>query len=266
MATDITGQGEAAATLPEAPEFDAKSLAKALLRSASTGALATLDASGAPFATLTTVATDADGRPLLLLSRLAAHTRHLDADPRASLLLARLGRGDPLAHPRLTLSGNALRLERESEDGVRARRRFLEHHPKAELYADFGDFAFWRLDPAAAHLNGGFARAAQMPGAELLTDVSDAQALVTAEESALAHMNADHAEAIEAYATALLQAGPGPWRLTGLDPEGCDLSHGEARRRLAFPRRVRTPDELRAVLVALAKEARVKAGVRKAKP
>src|SRR6478672_13945647 len=112
-----------------APGFDAIPLAKELLRSATTGALATLDAAGAPFSTLTIVATDSDGRPLLLLSRLAAHTRHLETDPRLSLLLARIGRGDPLAHPRLTLAGRAERLERGSEDGARARRRFLAHHP-----------------------------------------------------------------------------------------------------------------------------------------
>jgi putative heme iron utilization protein len=259
MATDSTGQDEAGAAAPAAPEFDAKSLAKTLLRATASGALATLDAGGAPFSTLVTVATDSDGRPLLLLSRLAAHTRHLEADGRASLLLARIGRGDPLAHPRLTLNGRAARLDRQSPDGVRARRRFLAHHQKAALYADFGDFSFWRLDPAVAHLNGGFARAAQLPGAELLTDISDAQALVAAEEGALAHMNSDHAEAIGLYATVLLGAEPGRWRLAGLDPEGCDLICEEKRQRLDFSQPVRTPDELRAVLVTLAKEARAKA-------
>jgi putative heme iron utilization protein len=243
-----------------APAFDALALAKTLLRSVSAGALATLDAQGAPFSSLTSVATDVDGRPLLLLSRLAAHTGHLEADARASLMLARLGRGDPLAHPRLTLTGRVSRLERDSVEHERVRRRFLAAHPKAALYAGFADFSFWRLDPSQAHLNGGFARAAQLAGAELLTEVGKAQELVFAEQDALAHMNADHAEAIALYATALLGAAPGPWRLTGLDPEGCDLAHGDARRRLAFPQPVATPEELRAMLVDLAKGARGKAG------
>jgi putative heme iron utilization protein len=82
---------------------------------------------------------------------------------------------------------------------------------------------------------------------------------VLGEEDALAHMNGDHAEAIGLYATALLGEEPGPWRLTGIDPEGCDLAQGEQRRRLAFPRAVKTPQELRAVLVDLAKDARAKA-------
>ena len=105
------------------------------------GALATLDReSGFPFASLVTVATDQDGSPLLLLSRLASHTVNLDADPRASLLLAETGKGDPLAHPRLTVIGRAERVE-----GPNFRSRFLARHPKAALYADFADFSFVRL-------------------------------------------------------------------------------------------------------------------------
>jgi len=258
MASGSAEQGDEGAARP-APDFDPLALAKSLLRSAGSGALATLDPQGAPFASLTTVATDTDGRPLFLLSRLASHTRHLEADTRASLLLARLGRGDPLAHPRLTLNGRASRLERESAEGERARGRFLRAHPKAELYAGFADFSFWRLDPVRADLNGGFARAAQLSGTELLTETGNAQALVAAEVDALAHMNADHAVAVSLYATTLLGAPAGRWRLTGLDPEGCDLARGDERRRLAFPRLVHTPSELRGVLADLANEARAKA-------
>jgi putative heme iron utilization protein len=255
MADKANGQEEVAARRA-APDFDPKSMAKELLRSATTGALATLDAAGAPFTTLTTVATDGDGRPILLLSKLAAHTRHLEDDGRASLLLARIGRGDPLAHPRLTLAGVARRLERGSEEGERLRRRFLSHHPKAELYADFGDFAFWRLDPTTVHLNGGFARAAELAPAELLADISDARDLVEAEPDALAHMNEDHADAVALYGTVLLGGSSGKWRLAGIDPEGLDLENGGEFRRLAFPRRLRNPEELRSTLAALAKKAR----------
>jgi len=246
-----------------APAFDALGLAKSLLRATPAGALATIDAEGRPFSTLVTVATDSDGRPILLLSRLAAHTRHLEDNGRCSLLLARIGRGDPLAHPRLTLLGRAQRLDRQGPDSVRARQRFLAAHPKAELYADFGDFSFWRVDLSEAHLNGGFARAARLSAADLITDVSGATSLVAAEAEALAHMNADHSDAIGLYATALLGAKPGRWRLSGLDPDGCDLAKGDDRRRLSFPERVTSPGAVRAMLVALAKEARAQAGTAK---
>src|SRR5215212_8528437 len=165
---------------PPEPAFDAPALARDLLRSIRSGALGTLDAAGFPFTTLVTIATDSDGSPLLLTSRLSGHTANLERDPRMSLLLARAGRGDPLAHPRLTLLGRAART---SEPRVRA--RFLARHPKAGLYADFPDFSFWRIAILGGHLNGGFARAAALGPEDLRTDITGAQALVEAEASIL---------------------------------------------------------------------------------
>ncbi len=202
------------------------------------------------------MATDVDGSPLILVSRLATHTANLELDPRASLLLAETGKGDALAHPRLTVLGTFLPVDREGADDARIRRRFLARHPKSELYAGFGDFAFWRMDVVSAHLNGGFARAADMAAVELLTDVADAAALIEAEESAIAHMNADHAKACHLYATELLGAAEGDWRCVGLDPEGLELQYGQTALRLAFPRRVTGPEVLRSVLKQLAEQAR----------
>ena len=44
---------------------------------------------GYPFVTLLPYALDGRGAPLFLISSLAEHTRNLQADPRASLLVAR---------------------------------------------------------------------------------------------------------------------------------------------------------------------------------
>ena len=100
-------------------------LAKTLLRTVRAGALATLDRdTGHPFASLVTVATAPEGTPLLLLSGLSAHTRNLEAEPRASILLAQTGKGDPLAHPRLTVTGRAART-----DQPLLAERFLARHP-----------------------------------------------------------------------------------------------------------------------------------------
>jgi putative heme iron utilization protein len=235
----------------QAPAFDATGMAKHLLRTIRSGALATLGGDGAPFATLVTVATDLDGSPLLLTSRLSGHTANMEREPRVSILLAQTGKGDPLAHPRLTVIGRA---ERTMEPRIRA--RFLARHPKAELYADFADFSFWRVAIAGGHLNGGFARAATLTAADLATDLSGAEALVEAEAGALAHMNEDHREALELYATKLAGASPGAWRTTGLDPEGIDLMLGDQTARVAFPERVNHPKELRLVLRNLADRAR----------
>lgn len=236
----------------EPPDFDARTLARTLLRTVRSGALATLDReTGAPFSSLVSVATDVDGAPLFLVSALSGHTANLDAHPRASLLLAAAGRGDPLAHPRLTVGGRVA----VSAD-PRVRRRFLARHPKAELYADFGDFTFRRLGIESVHLNGGFARAAALGAAELLADLDGADALLDAEEDALAHMNADHADAVRLYATRLGGAPDAAWLATGLDPDGIDLTAGDLTARAWFPERVEGPGPLRRVLAAMAASAR----------
>lgn len=253
--------GAMPARLPEgarAPaDFDPVGLAKTLLRATRAGTLGTLDRNtGHPFASLVNVATDVDGSPVILTSRLSTHTANLEADGRASILLAQSGKGDPLAHPRLTVLGVFARVERDSADAARVRRRFLARHPKSELYVGFGDFAFWRMTVAAAHLNGGFARAADLNAAELLTDISGAEELIAAEEGAVEHMNSDHAEATRLYATKLLGEDDGPWRISGLDPDGADLTAGDRTARLAFRERVTSGGALRQMLVELAKQAR----------
>ncbi len=239
--------------MAEAKAYDARGEARRLLRSLRAGALATLSPMG-PFSSLVAVATLPDGSPLMVLSQLAAHTGHLEADPRCSILLSQGGKGDPLAHPRLTLVGHARRAAAEERGAWRA--RYLARHPKAELYVDFADFSFWRLEIATAHLNGGFARAATFEAAEILTRLEGAEALVAAEGGAVEHMNTDHRTAIRLYATVLAGAGDGDWRLTGLDPDGLDLALGDRTARLDFPERVTAPGDLRRVLVAWAETAR----------
>jgi putative heme iron utilization protein len=246
--------------LPEtapAADFDAKSTAKKLLRSIRAGALATIDRNtGHPLGSLVNVATDSDGSPLILISRLASHTANLEADSRASVLLAVAGKGDPLAHPRLTVLGRFARIAREANDEARLRRRFLARHPKAELYAGFADFALWRMTVESAHLNAGFARATDLTAADVMTDISGARDLLEIETTAVTHMNDDHAEAVGFYATKLLGAEAGAWRVTGIDPEGLDLTCGDTVLRLEFPRRVTAAGQLREVLADMAKRAR----------
>ncbi len=236
---------------PREAEYDALSEAKRLLRTVRAGALASLAESGHPFGSLVNAATDYDGSPLLLLSRLAAHTHNLERDPRCSLLLSQAGKGDPLAHPRVTVIGRAARTHDAQVPG-----RFLRRHPKSELYAGFADFSFWRIAVERVHLNGGFARAADFAGEAVFTKIGGAEELLGAEGSAIEHMNADHRDALSLYATKLLGESEGPWRATGIDPEGMDLAAGDRTARLPFEERITTPGELRAALVTLAAKAR----------
>lgn len=238
-------------------DFDPKSVAKRLLRGTRAASLATLDRNtGHPFASLVNIATDSDGSPLILVSRLSTHTANLELDGRASVLLTATGKGDPLSHPRLTLLGTFAPVSRNDPLEARLRRRFLARHPKSELYAGFGDFGFWKLDAVSAHLNGGFARAADLKRSDVLTDISDAEDLIEAEAEAVAHMNADHADAVRLYATKLLGGDDGLWRLTGIDPDGVDLACGSSILRLPFPYRITTAPALRKLLVDLSVQAK----------
>lgn len=239
---------------------EARLLAKRLMRTARSGALATLGAEdGMPFASLVSVGTDLDGTPVILTSQLSVHTRLLVQDPRCSLLLSAIGKGDPLAHPRLTLLATAERLEPGSDKAQQVRGRYLRQHPKAALYVDFPDFAFWRLNVAWGSLNGGFGRAYRMAREDLLTDLSAFPDFEKLEAGAVEHMNEDHADAVALYATQFCGAKEGAWRLIGLDPEGLQLALGDELLRLPFDPPLSGPAELRSRLVQLAQEARAKA-------
>ena len=254
-----TMPGRTPENAPQPADFVPRDVAKALLRATRAGTLATLDRNtGHPFGSLVNVATDVSGAPVILVSRLATHTANLEVDPRASLLLAETGKGDALAHPRLTVLGSLAPVAGDSADEVRIRRRFLARHPKSELYAGFADFSFWCMEVVSAHLNGGFARAADLTTTDVLTDLTGAQELANIEADAVAHMNADHAEALRLYATKLLGAPDGDWRCVGIDPEGIELQRGQSALRLPFPQRVTGPGPLRAVLKQLADEARAR--------
>ncbi|MEQ8355338.1 MAG: DUF2470 domain-containing protein [Kiloniellaceae bacterium] len=241
-------------------DAEARRLARELLRSARHGALATLEAQGgSPLATRTGLATDMNGAPILLTSTLSAHTQALLADARCSILVGEPGRGDPLAHPRLTLFGHAKRVAADGSDAalrVRLKRRYLARHPKAKLYVDFPDFSFWRVEIARASLNGGFGRAYAMRPEDVLADLTGIEALLDVEAGVIEHMNADHGDAVAFYARAFCNAEAGEWKLTGLDPEGLDLQHGDQVKRLWFETPLNSTAELRPLLVRLAAAAR----------
>jgi heme iron utilization protein len=238
-------------------DFDPRNLAKSLLRRSRQGALATLMAnSGDPYCSLVNVASDSDGAPILLISRLAVHTRNILADPRVSLMLDERAAGDPLEGARIMLAGRA---EEAGPDQLESlRRRYLNAHPSAATFANFKDFSFFRIGPSGAHLVAGFGRIVDLKPDQFLTDISDAGALLEAEQRAIEHMNADHREAMDLYATRLLGAESADWRCTGCDPEGIDMEAGRTTLRLDFPERVTGPGELRKMLVKLAEAARAR--------
>src|SRR5258708_25117480 len=137
--------------MQETADFSASQLARSLLRRSRQGALATLmPGSGDPYCSLVNVASNWDGSPILLISRLALHTRNILGDPRVSLMLDERAEGDPLEGARIMLAGLAEQAG-DADDEV-LRRRYLNAHPAAEAFVSFKDFSFFRITPAAAHL------------------------------------------------------------------------------------------------------------------
>ena len=242
------------------PDFDAARLARSLLRRSRQGALATLTpGSGDPYCSLVNVASHPDGSPILLISRLALHTRNLLGDARLSLMLDERVEDDPLEGSRIMLAGVA---EQASGDDVAIlRRRYLNAHPSSEVFVNFKDFSFFRIRPTGAHLVAGFGRIVDLKPEQFLTDISDGASLLEAEQGVLDHMNADHHEAMNLYATKLLGAKSADWRCTGCDPEGIDLQAGSITLRLDFPRRIVTPAALRQMLKQFADQARAVATI-----
>src|SRR5258705_8583387 len=234
------------------PDFNPAAAAKKLLREGRSGGLATLmPGSGDPFCSLVNVATAADGSPLLLISRLAVHTKNVLVDPRVSLMIDERKEGDPLQGGRIMLMGTAAASADED-----IRRRYLERQPEAEMFARFADFSFYKMMLKSAHLVAGFRRIADLKPEDVLTPTDDAAELIAAEPDILAHMNLDHAETCRLYATKLLGAADGAWRCVGCDPEGLELQLERTALRLPFPQRVRALGPLRAVLKELAEKAR----------
>jgi putative heme iron utilization protein len=236
--------------------FQSAKLTRSLLRRSRQGALATLmPGTGDPYCSLVNVASHYDGSPILLISRLAVHTKNVIGDSRVSLMLDERAEGDPLEGSRIMVAGIAE--EAGGELKATLRHRYLNVHPSAESFADFGDFSFFQIQPTGVHLVAGFGRIVDLKPEKILTSLEGAEALIEAEQSAIDHMNADHRDALNLYATQLLGAEAADWRCTGCDPDGLDIGadkHGALR--LDFPRRIVTPGELRVVLKELVEKAR----------
>jgi len=239
-------------TNPEARSFTGYE-ARKLLRRGRRAALGTLDRdTGIPYVSAVNVATDWQGMPVLLLSRLARHSQNLLADHRASLLASELASdGDALTGPRVTYLGEAAIIP----DPALAD-RYVRLHPYAANYAKFADFTFWRLAPTVAHAVAGFGRIETMGCEEVLLDAEKVKEWPALEVSACQHMNDDHRKAIRDYAVNLLGAEDGDWSIAALDPDGADLEKDGIFRRLEFAKPCFDAVSLRLELVHLAERAR----------
>lgn len=151
-------------------DADVVSTARRLLASSRHAMFATLEESGAPFASLAAVAPETPCAVLLFLSDLAWHTRNLKRDSRASLLMPDLcayAEADPLTQARMTLLGRAERIRDTNRQS--AARSYLAHHPTAASFASFADFAFYRFSIERVHIVAGFGRIATLAAHDIAT-------------------------------------------------------------------------------------------------
>jgi putative heme iron utilization protein len=235
--------------------------ARTLAAQVSTGTLCTLaiEPEGYPYGSFVTVAFD-NGNPVLLISALAEHTKNLERDPRASLLVAEGGAADPLANGRVTIIGKCTRVE---GDGGSARAAFFAAHPNSTYYADFRDFGFWKLQVEDVRYIGGYGRMSWVAKDDWRAAEPDP--LGASAAGVIAHMNNDHADAMVLYCKAFSRATDiTSASMTGIDRYGFEMSamtsKGPRPVRLAFGTPITTQEEARVALISMLKDARSKLG------
>lgn len=255
---------EFASLPPPAPEPTHAERARTLLNATKVGSLATIsvDFPGYPFGSVVSYALDEEGRPLLLLSDIAEHTRNLRVDSRASLMATEDDRpGDVLALGRVTLIGDLSAVPDDEKDLVRA--RYLAAHPNA-VYVDFGDFNFYRLDVSSVRYVGGFGHMSWVEAADYAAAEPDP--LRSEQTSILEHMNHDHADSLVVYAKVFggVPDATGGTMLT-CDRYGFDLlieaPSGKQAVRIPFGQQTDTPEAVRKAMIGLVTEGRAKLGV-----
>ncbi|MEQ8284556.1 DUF2470 domain-containing protein [Thalassospira sp.] len=216
-------------------------------------------ADGWPVASMVVPAIDLDGAPILLISDLADHTRHLKADARLSMLFTGVdpSRDDtrPIEtdHPRLTLFGRAM-----PTTSADIRERYLLINPDAAQYVDFGDFGFYRVAVEAAYWVGGFGKQRRLSGTQFTVD--DCHALAASHDHIVGHMNTDHLDAIaDIVAHHTGQPKQPGWKMMSIDCDGMVLGTGlpdSSVLRIEFPQTVLNPSDARQILVEMSKISR----------
>jgi len=209
---------------------------------------------GWPSTSMVTVTAAWDGSPVLMLSDIAYHSQNIKADNRCALMFdGTADYANPQEGPRVSVVGKL-----KKTNDKKLHERFLKHHQKARIYADFGDFNFYKMTVEKFHFVGGFARAVWVNKTKALLAKSDWIEIAGGETDILEHMNADHTEAVRLYGTKLLGKRGKHWQMIGIDPEGCDLKCGNSLHRLNFNDKNPTSAKIRRTLVDLAARARGK--------
>ena len=225
--------------------------ARRYLRSRRHGALATISQklAGYPFGSLVPFVLDHTAQPVIFISRLAEHTRNIEADPRVSLLVHEAA-ADVQATARLTIAGNAARVE-GNLDALHA--RYLGYFPDAERLFALGDFSFYRIAAVMLRFIGGFGAIHWIAAGDF---APPANQLDADEPAIVAHMNAGHRHNLHDYCRSRRRVEAREVAMTGIDCDGFDVRADGELLRFEFEQPVTTADEARRVLVAMAQRSR----------
>jgi putative heme iron utilization protein len=202
-------------------------------------------------------ALDSSGRPIFLISNMAMHTQNLKTDPRANLFVAQtLIDGDPLGAARATLIGKAERMP--ESDIPAARSAYLAAHENSQYWVDFADFGFFRLEPLDIYYVGGFGVMGWVESQDY--ERASPDPLAAAAPGIIAHMNADHVDAMILLARVRAGLIATEAAMTSVDRLGFTLrlntAEGMKSTRINYPREVQTPQETRRVLVEMVAHAK----------
>lgn len=202
---------------------------------------------GFPFGSVVPYCLDAQGWPLILISRIAQHTHNLKSDGKCSLLVGERGAEDVQAVGRLTLLAEAKMLT-DALDIEVASERYYRYFPESQGYHSAHDFDFWRLEPVRWRYIGGFGAIHWLDQVALGNHFAGGT-----ERRMLEHMNSDHADAISHYVALSGLPATQPAQMVGIDREGFHLRVGHSLYWLAFPISCNTAGEVREALVSLAR-------------
>ena len=246
--------------LPQLPEPSHAERVRTLMSLASVATLSTISRKhpGFPFGSLMPFALDSSGRPLFLISNMAMHTLNLKTDPRCSLFVGQAGAdGDALGAARATVIGRAEAVPEQDVAGVRE--CYLARHENSRYWVDFSDFSFFRLEPIDLYYVGGFGVMGWVDAKDYEQAAPDP--LSEAAPGILAHMNADHGEAMILLAGTHAGIEATEATMTSVDRLGFSLrlktNDGVKGARINFLREVATAQDTRVVLVEMVRQARV---------
>lgn len=227
--------------------------ARCLMRAGRHAVLSTLSQAlpGYPFGSVVPYVLDAQAHPVVLVSRLAEHTRNIAADARVSLIVLAPG-GEVQENARVTCLGRALLLD--SPGAVEA--RYLRFFPAAREYRSQLDFDFLRIEPVTLRVIAGFAKAHWLSREAYAPPAGD---LSEHEEAVVAHLNSLDGEALRAFCSGE-GTPPRQVEIIGVDCDGFDVRADGDMLRFDFKRCLPGADEARAAVAGMLHTASARPG------